>query len=78
MLLTTATRTDERVEVELPKPSEKIEKRRVGCVKCSHTLLEFFMESPEGSKVWLKVKCKACGEYNLIVHVNGKTQVGQV
>jgi len=36
------------------------------------------MESPEDSKVWLKVKCKSCGQYNLIVHVNGMTQVGQV
>lgn len=74
----TTIRTDERVEVDLPLPVGKVEKRRVGCVKCSHTLLEFFMESPEDSKVWLKVKCKSCSEFNLIVHCNGRTQVGQV
>jgi ribosomal protein S27E len=58
-------------------PPESADKKRVGCVSCSQTLLETFVETPEGSRVWLRVRCKRCGVFNKVLYLNGKVQVAQ-
>ena len=52
--------------------------RRVHCVSCNYTLLEIAVETPEGSRVWLKTKCKGCKTYNVIVMKDGRVNVSAV
>ena len=52
--------------------------KRVRCVSCNYTLMEMAVETPEGSRVWLKTKCKGCRVFNVIVMRDGRLSVSAV
>ncbi len=52
--------------------------RRIHCVSCNYTLLEIAVETPEGSRVWLKTKCKGCKTFNVVVMKDGRVSVSAV
>lgn len=52
--------------------------RRIHCVSCNYTLLEISVETTEGSRVWIKTKCKGCKTYNVIVMKDGRVNVSAV
>lgn len=51
---------------------------RVCCISCGHALCELAVETPEGSRVWLKTKCKGCKAFNVIVVRDGRLNVSTV
>ena len=60
----------------VPATDEK--SHRIHCVSCNYTLLEISVETPEGSRVWLKTKCKGCKTYNVVLLKDGKLNVSAV
>jgi ribosomal protein S27E len=60
----------------VPAPAEN--SRRVCCISCGHTLMEVSVETPEGSCVWMKTKCKDCKTFNVIVYKDGRLNVSTV
>ncbi len=40
--------------------------------------MEVSVETPEGSCVWMKTKCKDCKTFNVIVYKDGRLNVSTV
>jgi len=77
LTLTVAREVEGRVEKAEALPSNS---QRVSCVSCGHTLCETFAETPEGVKVWTKMRCRnrGCGSWNVILYFGGRVSVAQV
>jgi phage FluMu protein Com len=51
---------------------------RVCCISCGRTLMEISVETPKGSRVWIKAKCRDCKGFNVIVMKDGRLNVSAV
>lgn len=69
------TATDEKKTTQENPSSNSV---RVRCSACNYTLLEAAIETPQESRVWLKLKCKGCRTYNVIVFRDGALSVSLV
>jgi phage FluMu protein Com len=59
-------------------PATDERSKRVCCISCGRTLMEISVETPEGSRVWAKTKCRDCKTFNVIVVVDGRLSVSAV
>jgi ribosomal protein S27E len=69
------TATDEIKKTQENPSSNSV---RVRCSACNYTLLEAAIETPQESRVWLKLKCKGCRTYNVVVFKDGTLSVSVV
>lgn len=59
-------------------PASVENSRRVCCISCGRTLMEISVETPEGSRVWLRSKCRDCKTINVVVLADGRLSVSAV
>ena len=59
-------------------PASVENSRRVCCISCGRTLMDISVETAEGSRVWIKTKCRDCKSFNVIVMVDGRLNVSAV